>query len=268
MSEVSEAALLPIASLHQTIAEDGFAFVRAATMRQILAGCGPLSDWQRFAASWNDLGLDTYMADGGRYRRRRHATYLVTPDGTITRRPHRPHFQSLDYNVLNGGIARWFEPVEPEIGSGSSMHAILDFCRTLFGGLSAPVGAWDVEVHQFRIEARGDEQGRPTPEGVHHDGVDYVLVLLIDRRNIASGTTTIHDAGGRQVGSFTLTDPLDAALVEDARVSHGVTPVEPIDPASSAYRDVMVVTFRRDRPDLSGVEPGAPPGGEGTGRRR
>jgi hypothetical protein len=265
---VSEAALLPIESLHQTIAEDGFAFVRAGTMRRILAGCGPLSDWPRFAASWNDLGLDTYMADGGRYRRRRHATFSITPDGTITRRPHRPHFQGLDYNVLNGGIARWFEPIVPEIGSGPSMHAILDFCRMLFGALSAAVGAWDVEVHQFRIEAREDEQGRPTPEGVHHDGVDYVLVLLVDRRNIVSGTTTIHDAGGRQVGSFTLTDPLDAALVEDARVSHGVTPVEPIDPAAPACRDVLVVTFRRERQDLSGVKPDAPPAGAGTGRRR
>jgi hypothetical protein len=38
---------------------------------------------------------------------------------------------------------------------------------------------------------------------------------------------------------------LDAALVDDARVLHGVTPVEPLDPATSGYRDVLVVTFRR-----------------------
>ena len=45
--------------------------------------------------------------------------------------------------------------------------------------------------------------------------------------------------------SFTLTEPFDAALVDDARVYHGVTPVEPLDPAAPAYRDVLVVTFRR-----------------------
>ena len=32
------------------------------------------------------------------------------PDG-ITRKPNQPHYQSRDFNALNGGIARWFEPM-------------------------------------------------------------------------------------------------------------------------------------------------------------
>jgi hypothetical protein len=242
---MSGTALLPIESLRHAIAQDGYAFVHAGTMRQALAAFGPLSDWDAFAASWNDLELDNYMADGGRYRRRRHATYLIAPDGAIARQRHRPHYQSRDYNVLNGGVARWFEPIAPAIGDGPSMRTILGFCHALFGGLTTTATGWDVEAHQFRIEARPNVEGRPTPEGVHRDGVDYVLVLLIDRRNIASGTTTIHDVSGHQLGSFTLTTPLDAALVEDARVHHGVTPVEPIDPAAPAFRDVLVVTLRK-----------------------
>jgi hypothetical protein len=82
---------------------------------------------------------------------------------------------------------------------------------------------------------------------MHRDGVDYVLVLLVGRQNIASGTTTIHDLERRLLGSFTLTHPFDAALVDDARVYHGVTPVEPLDPALPAHRDVLVVTFRNAR---------------------
>ena len=101
-----------------------------------------------------------------------------------------------------------------------------------------------MEVHQFRIEARAGEAGEPTPEGVHRDGVDYVLVLLVDRTNIESGTTTIHAADSRLLGSFTLTHPFDAALVDDARVFHGVTAVTPLDPAQAAHRDVLVVTYR------------------------
>ena len=46
------------------------------------------------------------------------------------------------------------------------------------------------------------------------------------------------------LGQFTLTAPFDAALVDDKRVAHGVTPVEPIDPSAPAYRDVLVVTFK------------------------
>ena len=226
------------------LARDGFAFVPARRMGPLLAEAGTLADWDGFARSWDDLALDTYMADGGRYRRRHHAVYRVAT-GAITRQPHQPHYQSVDYNPLHGGIERWFEPVTPEIAASASLTAILAFCHRLFGGLAPEVLAWHVELHQFRIEARLGEAGHPTPEGMHRDGVEYVLVLLVRRRNIKSGTTTIHGLDRAPLGSFTLTDPLDAALVHDARVYHGVTPVEPLDPAAPAHRDVLVVTFRR-----------------------
>jgi hypothetical protein len=231
------ATLRPLTDLIRTA---GYAFVHAPAMRDRL---GALDDWAAFAGSWDDLGPDTYMADGGRYRKRRHAVFSADADG-IRREPAQPHYQSRDYNTLNGGIQRWFQPVTEAIGAGASMTAILGFCHALFGQL-APESRWHIEVHQFRIEARQGEAGRPTPEGMHRDGVDYVLVLLIGRRNIASGVTSVHDLTGATLGQFTLTEPLDAALVDDARVMHGVTPVEPVDPAQPAFRDVLVVTFRR-----------------------
>lgn len=233
-----------LARLSDTIRRTGFAFVHAEAMRAALDHKGQLSDWRAFAESWNDLGLDTYMADGGRYRKRRFAVFAAA-DGEIRRKPHQPHYQSRDYNTLNGGIERLFSPILPEIGGGPTMTTILGYCRDLFETLSGPQN-WHVEVHQFRIEARRGAEGRPTPEGMHRDGVDHVLVLLVARRNIQSGMTTIHSLDGLMLGSFTLTEPLDAALVDDARVMHGVTPVEPVDPAKPGFRDVLVVTFRRN----------------------
>jgi hypothetical protein len=230
--------------LAQDVRAAGFAFVPAGPMRALLAAHGPLDDWDRFAASWNDLGLDTYMADGGRYRKRRHAAFAVGA-GHIARLPHQAHYQSRDYNSLNGGVARWFDPMLPKISAGPTMRAVLLSCCDLFDRLSGPQ-AWNTEIHQFRIEARAGAAGRPTPEGMHRDGVDHVLVLLVGRTNIREGMTTTHDLSGRLLGSFTLTEPFDAALVDDHRVMHGVTPVEPIDPERPAYRDVLVVTFRRD----------------------
>jgi hypothetical protein len=231
-------------ALANAIARDGYAFVRADAMRGHLAGAGALSDWPAFAASWNRLELDRYMADGGRYRRRRHAVYAAAVGGAILRGPHQPHYQSRDYNALNGGIARWFEPIDQDVGGGPTMTALLAFSRSLFESLAGPQD-WHVEAHQFRIEARADEQGRPTPEGIHRDGVDYVLVLLIDRRNIVSGTTTVHRLAGDELGAFTLAAPLDVALLDDSRVAHGVTPIEPVETDRPAYRDVLVVTWRR-----------------------
>jgi len=233
-----------LAQLTDTIRDAGFAFVQAADMRAMLERHGDLTDWDAFAKSWDDLGLDTYMADGGRYRKRRFAAFRAAPDG-IVRKPHQPHYQSRDYNQLNGGIERWFEPVLPAVASGSTMFTTLGFCQALFDRLT-PAQSWHVEVHQFRIEARRGESGQPTPEGMHRDGVDHVLVLLIGRRNVRSGVTSIHDLQGRTLGSFTLTEPFDAAFVDDTRVMHGVTAVEPVDPGQPGFRDVLVVTFRRE----------------------
>ena len=230
--------------LIETLRTEGFAFVHADAMRAALERHGALTDWESFAASWDDLGTDTYMADGGRYRKRRHAVFQVA-GAAVERLPPQPHYQSRDYNALNGGIERWFQPVLPPVGSGPSMTAILRFCSDLFGALT-PAKSWFVEMHQFRIEARTGETGRPTPEGTHRDGVDHVLVLLIHRENVRSGETSVLDPRGRILGSFTLTEPLDAALVEDRRVMHGVTAVEPVDPESVGHRDVLVVTFKHE----------------------
>ena len=69
---------------------------------------------------------------------------------------------------------------------------------------------------------------------------------------IDAGPTEVEGYRGRieaqlLLGQFTLTTPFDAAIVDDRRVAHGVTPVEPIDPDRPAYRDVLVVTFKEVR---------------------
>lgn len=227
-----------------SLRNEGFRFVAGEQMRAHLQAHGSLSDWAAFADSWNDLSPDAYLAQTGRHRRRRHAVFHAGREGAIARRPHQPHYQSLDYNRLQGDIERWFEPMREDIAQGATLSTVLAFCRDFFSALAPRIAGWHIELHQFRIEARSDEDGQPTPEGVHRDGVDYVLVLLIDRHNIVSGTTTIHDIDGRELGSFTLTAPLDAALVDDARVFHGVTAVTPQDPRHEAHRDVLVVTLR------------------------
>jgi hypothetical protein len=231
--------------LMQAVVDDGYAFVHGSALRPVLEASGPLHDWAAFAASWNDLEVDSYLAERARFRRRRYAVYEWARTGGVTRQPHQPHHQQIEYNALFGGVERWFEPVLRRVGEAPAMQTVLAFCVSVFGRLAPKVDRWHIEVHQFRIEAREGEHGLPTPEGVHRDGVDFVLVLLVNRCNIASGTTTVHGLDGVRLGSFTLTDPFDAAFVDDRRVAHGVTPVTPIDPDQPAHRDVLVVTLRR-----------------------
>lgn len=231
--------------LRALIGRNGYAFADAPTMRALL-DVDALADWPAFVASWDRLGDDRYLAEKGRHRRRRHAVFSTDGNGAIVRQPNQPHYQSLAYNNLQGGIERWFEPIEPMIAAGASLTRILAFCREQFGALAPTTAHWRIEVHQFRIEARTAEAGEPTPEGVHRDGVDYVLVFMIDRTNIKRGVTTIHAPDGHELGHFTLAHPFEAELIDDHRVFHGVTPVLPKTAGEPAHRDVLVVTFKAD----------------------
>ncbi len=230
-----------------TVEKTGFSFCPSAAMQAWLLAesAEALSDWHQFADSWDDMPLDEYMADGGRYRRRRYAV-LNALSGTseIVLEAHQPHYQSLNYNTLNGGIARDFEAIEASTIQSHSMQAVLNFCQKVFSELM-PDTPWHIECHQFRIEANEKALGKPTPEGVHRDGVDFVLVMMVKRQNISSGTTTMHDLEHKNLDSFTLTEPLDVAIVNDHRCMHGVTPIVPLDPAQPAYRDVLVITFKK-----------------------
>lgn len=236
------------APFRQALVEAGFVRASAADTKALL-GEAAVADWAAFADSWNDLGLDGFMADGGRYRRRRFAAFDAAP-GSIVRKPHQPHYQSRDYNALNGGVQRWFEPVTDAIAGHPVTVATIQAGLDLFHPITQdPPASWHVELHQFRIEALSGEEGLPTPEGAHRDGVDWVIVMLVDRVNVQSGVTDIFAPDGTSLGAFTLTAPGDAVFLDDHRVLHGVTPIRPDDPASPALRDVLVVTFRReDRP--------------------
>ncbi|HQT72460.1 MAG: hypothetical protein B7Z59_04190 [Acidiphilium sp. 37-67-22] len=227
------------------LAAEGFAFLPGIALDRMLpAEAISPAAWEAFASSWDAMPIDQYMADGGRYRRRRFGVFNAVPDQPIRRAVHQPHFQTREYNALNGGVERWFEPIPDTIANGDTFQALLGFTRSLFEERTGSI-AWHIEAHQFRIEANPDGAGLPTPEGMHRDGVDFVLVLMVRRENIEQGTTTIHDLHGNDLGSFTLTAARDAALVDDQRVFHGVTPVIPLDPARAAFRDVLVLTYRR-----------------------
>ncbi|BFL65120.1 2OG-Fe dioxygenase family protein [Roseomonas mucosa] len=241
--------------LAEAIRQSGHVFLPGHEVTRLLDPAGEAlasAPWKEFVASWSDLRPDTHMADGGRYRLRRHAVFGAAQGEPLIQGAHQPHYQTLHHNPLNGGQERWFEPVDPGIAAGAPLSRLLSRARAVFEMAEAPPPRWHVEMHQFRIEARPNAAGKPTPEGMHRDGVDFVLVTLIGRENVAGGVTGIRvDAqDGTLPGeaSFTLENPLDTVLLDDRRVWHGVTPVVPIDPSRTGHRDVLVLTFARQAP--------------------
>jgi hypothetical protein len=236
--------LAQVSDLDDALKDQGYAVLDASAVAQA-SGCD-LALLNAFNPLWNDLPPDTYLKDGGHYRRRRHSCFVV--DGkSVTQAPHRPHWQPVEYNALHGGMQRHFEPMQPEmVGQSQAQDAWGQLLVWLGGVASARKGVqpWFVEAHQFRIDTT-EGIGRPTPEGAHRDGVDFVAVFLVDRVGVKGGETRVFDAAGPAGQRFTLMKSWSLLLLDDARVIHESTPIQPINPGShSGYRDTLVVTLR------------------------
>jgi hypothetical protein len=199
-------------------------------------------DMAALHAFWGDLPPDPHLKDGGRYRRRRHGSFVVK-GSSVTQAPHRAHWQPLSYNALHGGMLRWFEPMDP------AMVVMPAWQRVLVGlgeATSALKGTqtWYVEAHPFRIDTT-DGIGRPTPEGAHRDGVDVVAVFVLGRHNIKGGESRVFEANGPAGQRFTLTQPWSLLLLDDERTIHETTPIQPENPDELGWRDTLVVTLRK-----------------------
>ncbi|MFZ3140583.1 2OG-Fe dioxygenase family protein [Polaromonas sp.] len=233
----------------QALRQDGLSLLLPAGFTTSLQLANPqwTQGWNSLADSWNRLPPDAHLRDGGHYRRRRHACFVQElASGTLTQTPPRAHWQPTDYNALHGGFERWFDPVEPAVAEAPAWLELLASLGRLFAQVKA-VPRWYIEAHQFRIDTT-EGVGRPTPEGAHRDGVDFVVVLLVARRGVKGGETRVFDAHGPDGVRFLMQEPLTALLLDDERVIHETTPIFPADgqDRQGGLRDTLVLTYRAE----------------------
>lgn len=229
----------PLTELSIQLKTRGYAILDASSVC-VWSGCS-IDDLNNLLASWNDMPTDQYLKDGGRYRKRRHSSFKFEAD-VFTLVPHRAHWQPLTYNALHGGMTRWFEPISGQITALPAWQKLLTaFAKTS----NDPQALQCIEAHQFRIETAGGSIGRPTPEGAHRDGVDLVAVFMVGRQNIKGGETRVFDAAGSTGERFTLQEPWSLLLLDDAKVIHESTPIQPL--TDFGYRDTLVLTCKQGR---------------------
>ncbi|WP_296449537.1 2OG-Fe dioxygenase family protein [Rhodoferax sp. UBA5149] len=240
MSTTFSPPLVAPGELAAVLRQQGYGVLDARSV-SLLSGC-PVDDLDALRPLWAELPTDQYLKDGGHYRRRRHSCFTVH-DGQVTQVPHRAHWQPVEYNALHGGMQRLFEPMSPELLTPPVWNQLLLWLGGVCSGLKG-VKPWFVEAHQFRIDTT-DGIGRPTPEGAHRDGVDMVAVFLVNREGIKGGETRVFDADGPNGQRFILTEPWSVLLLDDSRVIHESTPIQPIQAGmQGGHRDTLVVTLR------------------------
>jgi hypothetical protein len=227
------------ARLAERLSQRGYAFVAAADVMAALDVSA--AQLNALRASWSHLPQDAYLRDGGRYRSRRHSCFVQDfPGAALSAVAHRFHWQPTSYNALHGGLERWFEPIDPQVAAAPVWTRLVASLGSVFATVRS-VLRWFIEAHQFRIDTASGI-GRPTPEGAHRDGVDFVAVILAGRSGIRGGETRVFETGGQTGVRFTMTEPWSMLLLDDARVVHETTPIQP--DGEPGFRDTLVLTYR------------------------
>lgn len=225
------------------LVQHGFAVIDAAQLSALLETLPGVAEraLANWSAYWNRLAPDQYLRDGGRYRQRRHGSFVIE-GGHVAAAPHRAHWQPVEYNALHGGIERWFQPLETSLVADALWQRLLLMLAQRASAVRGP-RTFYTEAHQFRIDTAGGI-GRPTPEGAHRDGVDLVAVMLMARTGVKGGETRVFDADGPAGQRFTMSRPGQMLLLDDARVIHETTPIQPTEANRVGHRDTLVVTLR------------------------
>ena len=212
----------------------------------------------RCRPSWDALPPDAHLRDGGRYRRRRHASFVVDE----RRGPPRRAARALAAGRIQRPARRPRALVRADragviAGAGVAAHAAV--VRLATASRLSGAQPWYVEAHQFRIDthrrhrpadARGRASrrrrlrrrrpGRPRRDQGRRDA-------RLRRRRPGRACASRCSSRGRR------------SLLDDARVIHESTPIQPLE--GYGHRDTLVLTYR------AGAFQG-PPGVHRTGTPR
>jgi hypothetical protein len=222
------------------LARVGAHVMPAAAVRQRLQA--DHARWAGFAAHWDDLRPDRYAAESGTRRLRRYGRFILAGDGSRRLLPHAGFRQPTNTNRLFPNTARAFAHLTDAFVADPVLNTLLPLLSEISAGIEE-ASQWTVHVHPFRVEGSADSRGDATPEGRHQDGVTLVSSLLVARRNATGGQSSVFSPDGREVLTTTLSEPGALLVADDRRTWHSVSPIQPLDVAAPAHRDVLVVTL-------------------------
>lgn len=198
-------------------------------------------------ASYDRCPVDEYMGNGTRYKRfsQYRLCYEADTGWGLQLLQHRAYTAYTKFNPVGGGMRRQYLPLETDFS---------ELIKAAADGFPLDRSEdWQINVHQNRTKATADKPGPLTPEGIHHDGHEYVMIAVLRRNNIAGALTRLWtDGADEPFWTGTLKDG-QAVLLDDRAIAHDVTDVLSAD-GSPGHRDIVIVAFSRWREKWYGEE--------------
>lgn len=216
----------------------------------------PAAELLALCEHWNELPLDNYLSDNGKYRSRRFVELVYDHTmRSLGNTGNSNFYQPDEYNDVNIGVRRFsgikHDFLEHQVIQGILIHFAQKFCDAL------DVQRLELSLHQVRVTGTDDVAGQPTPEGIHKDGVDYSCQILFRRENVAGGESLIFDNNRQLQFGVTVMEPLEFYSFRDTEIYHSVTPVLPACSGRPAFRDILGIDFsvKRGRAENAPLAP-------------
>src|SRR5262249_46511883 len=158
--------------------------------------------------------------------------------GNLTQLSHKCFEQAAEDNPLLGGIKRDYQELESDLTCNDDFkRLVLDFVKIC----EIDRNETEIGVHQIRIASTDKMPGRPTPEGVHVDGFDFVGVFCVGRNNIQGGETYLYrERGAESIYRRTL-EPGEFLVFDDRKLLHYTSQIEALN-SNCGTRDVFILT--------------------------
>lgn len=207
----------------------------------------PISEREmaQFKLYWNNLVLDENFKNYTN-RKRRILRYHYQPGQPLRLNRDASYQPSATYSVdYTRGVNNLTYVEEDFITHPVMQHILATDIALLQYQLDASY-YYAIDAHQFRVSA---EQGNvsPTTSGIHQDGTDWVCMHFIAGSNIYPVLSEVHisQQEAPPLLATTMNQCLETLIIDDKHLYHRAGSVRQLSASAPAFRDILVITFRK-----------------------
>ncbi len=262
-----EVALAEINEIKTRYTRDRAAFVKGEHLIEILSAFGStpesVAEFRKVSEGLPpDPTLDFRKARNGRF-------CLDAGAGKAYRTEFQPFVLTAEEDFVrhDSGKLRRFAEINDQTQHNPTFQALLVFKHLVVNdieivhrpGLDYDSERWICTAFHTRTTTDDEHTGEPALEGVHSDGVDHTMTVLLGAENMTddSAVTRIHDMRERNatqwydidpelaIGQWQHRDFLDTILIVDHERKHSVSTIMRKDQSRSAQRDMLVLFTRK-----------------------
>ena len=198
----------------------------------------PIHFKESFKKSYDNLPYDSYI--NNKTRQRRYGNYRLINLDNKKFNIYHTGTNSFKQNVSDSrGVERVFDliedPYNPFIYNFLTMTAQLT-------NINHPVQELLIDIHQVRQIVYPGINSHNSAEGIHQDGVNYIIsACVLNRFNISGGYSSVYDNDKKHIYSALLQED-ELIFQDDTMLYHYVTPItylgrDSLDPIG--YRDLI-----------------------------